>query len=386
MLKVVTMVEPVGGHGGNEFYDFGLCEYLARSGVTVNLYTCCETRLDTKHSFSFRVNKFFRGIYGDGNKLLRGARYLVGSLRSALHSKRAGAQIAHFHIYHFSVLELLNVLLFKLSTGRVVCTIHDVQCFERYGSEREAHIGWKTRLILKLSDRLIVHSQFAYRSLVEIGVPQQRLSLVPHGDTDFVYNHSPLDRGAARRKLGIGHDDLLVLFFGQIKAVKGLDVLLRSVPHLRPEVRVLVVGKCWKQEIASYNRIVEELKIGDRVEFVNEFVENEDVPCYFWASDIVCLPYKKIYSSGVLYRAMDYRSAVVCSDLEPFKLAVEHRQTAMIFRSEDPESLARNINELAQDEELRLRLRDQAKERVDSNFAWPVVAQATRRVYDGLLA
>ena len=34
----VAMVEPIGGHRGNEFYDFGLCKSLQEVGVDVSLY------------------------------------------------------------------------------------------------------------------------------------------------------------------------------------------------------------------------------------------------------------------------------------------------------------------------------------------------------------
>jgi len=32
-----AVIEPVGGHGGMDYYDFGLCEGLTKAGVSVAL-------------------------------------------------------------------------------------------------------------------------------------------------------------------------------------------------------------------------------------------------------------------------------------------------------------------------------------------------------------
>jgi len=39
----VAQLEPVGGHGGMDYYDFGLCQGLSEAGVDVVLHTCDET-------------------------------------------------------------------------------------------------------------------------------------------------------------------------------------------------------------------------------------------------------------------------------------------------------------------------------------------------------
>ena len=39
----IAMIEPVGGHGGAHYYDFGLARGLLAAGCRVSLYTCDET-------------------------------------------------------------------------------------------------------------------------------------------------------------------------------------------------------------------------------------------------------------------------------------------------------------------------------------------------------
>lgn len=379
----VAMIEPVGGHGGNEFYDFGLCEYLCYEDVGVTLYTTDETSLDTKHKFAFQTKKPFKKIFGDAPKLIRGLRYLWGTLNSIVDAKRSGAMIAHFHIYHFSTVELMNILLARLIGLACVSTVHDVQSFET--NNDKARISVLNRLGILLNKRLIVHSDLAYEELRYIGADQEKIKQVPHRDTDFLYSQDRVDQATARKTIGFKDDAIMLLFFGQIKRVKGLDILLSAIPYMDKRVHVMVVGKCWKQELSTYLELLDSENIKDRVTFVNSFIPNEMVPFYFWASDIVCLPYKKIYQSGVVLRALDYGSTIIASDLPPLKAMISDGETGLLFRSEDPIDLASKVNELATDKLKRDRLAKNAKAFVDHHYGWPIIAEATKAVYEEIL-
>src|SRR4051794_22373790 len=126
---ILSIVEPVGGHRGNEFYDFGLCKAIADERMDVTLYTCNETTLDTERNFNFQVKKFYHRIYGKAPKIIRGIRYVIGSFRTFFHAKKNGSRIVHFHLYHFAFREFLNLYLFRRSGFKVVTTVHDVESF-----------------------------------------------------------------------------------------------------------------------------------------------------------------------------------------------------------------------------------------------------------------
>jgi hypothetical protein len=68
--------------------------------------------------------------------------------------------------------------------------------------------------------------------------------MVPHGDSDFSTNQI-IDRTEARKQLNLPMDQKLVLFFGQIKKVKGLDVLLRAWAIVSDQRKM---QNCWWSE------------------------------------------------------------------------------------------------------------------------------------------
>ncbi len=175
----VAMVEPIGGHSGNDFYDFGLCKAIAEQGTELTFYTCDETDLDTKFTFPFRTEKPYRKIYGSDPVLLRGFRYAVGALKTAYDAARSKAAVVHFHVYHFAAREYLNFYLFHRKGIKIVATIHDIESFDKYGSDIDAG---KYDKFQRCIDQIIVHSDYAKLALKKYfpDFPDQKIHIVPH--------------------------------------------------------------------------------------------------------------------------------------------------------------------------------------------------------------
>ena len=378
----VSMIEPVGGHGGNEFYDFGLCEAIGKY-CDVKFYTCGETHLHEIYGLKTDTYKFYKNVYGSANAAIRGVRYAVGALKTAIHSKLNRAKIAHIHVYHFSWRELIVAALCKMLFIRVVATIHDVESFS------EDSQGWAASLkfikYFPFIDRYIVHSRFAYENLHNIsrGLIKSHLHIVPHGDTDFLYVNS-LSKAEARADLCIPADRKIILFFGQIKKVKGLDVLLDAFTAIAKTdslYHLWIVGRPWKVSGETIKDRIAELGIDEQVTLNMSYIKNEDVPKYFVAADIVALPYLKIYSSGVLLRALDYGAPVVVSDLEPLTDIIHDGENGRVFQSGDAAHLASVIKEIIDAPALLKKYMDAGKDTIAEKYSWDVVARETLAVY-----
>ncbi len=378
----VAMVEPIGGHSGNDFYDFGLCNALAAEGVRVVFYTCDETDLDRRFAFPFATEKPFKRIYGADPKLLRGFRYALGAWRAVQHARQQRLSLVHLHIYHFAAREYLNLMLFSSSRFRVVATIHDVENFETFGQTTNPKVY---RKFMNRIHRIIVHSDYAKASVEKYfqGFPSDHIHVVPHGDSDFLYQR-PASRSEARQRLGIPEHQPLVLFFGQIKKVKGLDVLLKAwamVLQQMPQAHLLVVGRPWKVEQHIFDQIIAERQLASSCTMHYRYVPNEIVPTYFAAADLVVLPYREIYSSGVMVRALDYGAAIVASDLQAFRNIIRHGHNGFLFRSEDENDLAEKIMMALSDEGRLARLRQEAKKTADEQFSWQVIGRQVAHIY-----
>jgi D-inositol-3-phosphate glycosyltransferase len=382
---IVSMIEPVGGHGGNEFYDFGLCEALGKY-CDVNFYTCTETSLHEKYNLKTKTYKFYKDIYGDSSMVIRGVRYFWGVVKTIIHTQKVHADIAHIHIYHFAWREFFVVFLCKIFFIKVVATIHDVESFSTNSDKLSTSLRF-----VKFSpfiDRYIVHSRYAYESLCGISreTIRNKVHIVPHGDTDFLYKDN-LEKQDARNKLAIPAGGKILLFFGQIKKVKGLDILIDAFADLSkedPAYHLLIVGRPWKIDGQRITDKISDLKISHRVTLNMSYVNNEDVPIYFVAADLVVLPYLKIYSSGVLLRAMHYRTPVVVSDLPPLTDIVHDGENGRVFRAGDSEHLKMVIRDVMNAPLLLKKYTAAGKKTIDEKYSWDIVARETMAVYKSI--
>ncbi len=212
------------------------------------------------------------------------------------------------------------------------------------------------------------------RALVELlGVPSVRALLVhsndpgrarrvaaraglPIGDR-LAFVHDPVydepaayrcDQRAARRELGLGGDDAVVLCFGALSRRKGAAVLLDACRRLtaRPAIRVLVAGA--GGDAAPDVRGA--LRGLPDVVCVERFLDDAAMASCFAAADVVALPYTGAYrdaTSGVLVQAALAGRPVVVPAIPPFADVVERHGVGRTYGCEDAADLARVLGEVA---------------------------------------
>ena len=338
----VAVIEPVGGHGGMNSYDFSLCRSLVKAGSRATLYTCDKT--DVTGDEGFPVKPCYRGIYGKSKAWRRGLRFVFGSFRAMRGARRDGYQIAHFHFFHVGPLELFNVLLARLFGLRVVITAHDVEAFKE-GLTIPAFNRWAYRS----ANRVIAHSQVAKRELIrELNVAEERVDVIFHGNYLEGVPATPT-REMAREHFGLSADKRVLLFFGQIKDVKGLDVLLNGFALARQadeSLHLLIGGRVWKTDFSKYAEIIHCHGLAPYCTLHIRYIPDAEVPYFYRCADLVVLPYLRIYQSGVVLQAMSYGSPALVSDIAGMLEAIDDESTGFVFRSQDPQHLAQRIGEI----------------------------------------
>ena len=118
-----------------------------------------------------------------------------------------------------------------------------------------------------------------------------------------------------------------------------------------------------------------------------EFIPDDETEVYFKAADVLVLPYRHIYQSGVLFLGHSFGLPVLAADVGSLKDEIVEGKTGFVFRPEDPVDLARAIEQyFASDlyanlNSRRREIRDYATER----HSWDVVGEMTMSVYASLL-
>jgi len=116
------------------------------------------------------------------------------------------------------------------------------------------------RLVMLGIDKVSTISEKMRRRIVEKGVPEDRVSMLPNwADTAFVRPLRHLNE--VRREFGADPDDVLVLYAGNMGEKQGLELVLDAAERLRERVKIrfAMVGAGAAQE--RLKRIAEERKL-----------------------------------------------------------------------------------------------------------------------------
>ena len=175
-----------------------------------------------------------------------------------------------------------------------------------------------------------------------------------------------------------------ILFVGRLEKRKGLRYLLDAYGKLKwdlPNTRLIIVGP-GNPDTESY-RIMSSHNLQD-VEFVGR-VSYEDLPRYYASADIFCSPATGSESFGiVLLEAMAAGKPVVASDIEGFRGIVTDGEQGLLVPKKDSDSLAKALEVLARDPELRRKLGGQGN-RSAKDYRWEVVASGVENYYNSCL-
>jgi glycosyltransferase involved in cell wall biosynthesis len=231
------------------------------------------------------------------------------------------------------------------------------------------------------------------RELVhEFNCDPSRITVIPFGINNSVPNTS-VTSSESRKLLGISENEKTLLFFGRIVPYKGLEYLISAFQGNLPSselYRLMVVGRPEKDCIQYFNEIQTRAlreRHSSQITWRIEYVADAETEIYFKAANVLVLPYRHIYQSGVLFLAYNFGLPVIASDVGGLRSEIIEGQTGFLCKPEDPLELARVIKEyFASDlfmrlDEHRPRIQKYAHER----YSWDAVGSRTVQVYEQLI-
>lgn len=243
-------------------------------------------------------------------------------------------------------------------------------------------------------DAVIAHSETGAGRLVnEIGLPPERVRVIPHGAFDYLTRlpeEKPLPPELAGDGRAGGSRPPVILFFGLLRPYKGIDVLIRAAGQLAtadgetaPEL--WIVGNP-RMDLSELMERASRLRL--EVRWLPRFIEDAEIPAIMRRADVLVLPYLDGEQSGVLYTGIAFGKAMVVSDVGGIGEVAREHGVARLVEPGDFELLGDELAGLvagpgaaAARAELEARCRAAAQ----GPFAWDGIARRTMDLYSELL-
>jgi len=373
-------------------YDQNLGCALAALGVEVELITAPPLFEAVEENACFPTKpQFFLSLGGPRKRLLqryallrqllRAITYPAGLWRTwkSLRERPPGI----FHVQWALFPELDVILLRKLrSRGwQVVYTAHDlITELARSG------VG-SPRRIYRETDAVVVHTESLKRTLLHhSGDAVCEVRRIPEGPSTFPLCRD-FSRAKARERLGTDAKAPHVLFFGMIKAYKGLPYLLRAWPRVLqefPHAKLVIAGEPMDPSV-SIDDLIDSQDIRHSTVTRLEYVPISEAQYLFYAADVVVLPYVHISTSGVVPLAFHYSRPVIATNVGGMPEIVEEGRTGFLVPPCRVPELADSICRGLRDPEMLAEMGRLGHERWEAEHSWPEVARQTAELYRSLL-
>lgn len=134
-----------------------------------------------------------------------------------------------------------------------------------------------------------------------------------------LYDHfgEIMDRAEAVKHLNLDPNYRYFLFFGLVRAYKGLDLLIDAFADERLRkypMKLLVAGEFY-DDPKPYLEQIEKHGLNDFVIIYNQYIKDNDVKYYFNIADIVVQPYKSATQSGVTQIAYHFEKPMLVTNV-----------------------------------------------------------------------
>ncbi|MEE2673792.1 MAG: glycosyltransferase family 1 protein [Myxococcota bacterium] len=232
------------------------------------------------------------------------------------------------------------------------------------------------RLALPRATGIVTPSHAAARVIAaQMGIPTDRLHVVPHGIDQVAFDEVPQP---------IAHERPFLFYPAALERHKNFEVLFEALQLLEdPAFEAWIAGseRLDPEYAASLRRRVRDMGIGNRVRFLGQ-VPYREILRYYRAATALVFPSALESFGHPLLEAMLSGTPIVASDLETFHEVAD--EVALFFPTADPRALAAAVTRVTAEPE-KTRARVERGHRRAADFTWSHSIDALCAVFEKAL-
>jgi len=374
----VCIIDPVGAKAGMDYYDLLLSNGLVENNTKVFLYSNFDYNENVIH-----YKKIFFNI--GVSKIAAITSNFIGFFKALIDAKKNKVDWIILHVFRAGMFDLFTFSLVKLMGFKLAAIVHDIESLDTLTIPiiRKTVIG-------VLPNKRIVHNQFSKIQLSKSisSTAANSPSVVPHVNFTSIFkkyhsNDSLLQSLRDNNQVLIDLDSIIIdliklkkpiiLFFGQIKKAKGLDILIDAISQCKTDVHLIIAGKLRNENWEKYSIQISSKNLGDKIIPIIRHITDEERDVLFAISKCVVLPYREIYQSGVLLMAMSFPVPVIASGLGPNRELINDNINGLLFETENASDLAQKIDKLVSGKIDTNQLKNQALLDIEKKFNYKEV-------------
>ena len=313
-----------------------------------------------EHREGYTVRRFSEWGRPFGNSITPG-------LFRELHRHQDDFDIVHAHS-HLYLSTNMAAVLSNFHETPLVLTNHGLFSQSAPAWFNESYLRTLGRFTFNAADRVLCYTATDEQRLREFGVSTP-VSLVNNGvDCE---KFSPTEESSNPPE---------ILFVGRLVETKGVEELLEAFARINIEARLRFVGGGPLRD--QLEKDVYQLGVSDQVSFTGQ-IPNDELPGVYAQSSVFALPSSREGLPRTVLEALACGTPVVTSDLPQLKPLIDG--VGMTVPQDDISALAKALEQVLSDSELRARFGSTGRKRVVEDYSWKETVRQTTAVYRELL-
>lgn len=232
------------------------------------------------------------------------------------------------------------------------------------------------------SDKIICGTRFQKRTMIEEGVPKEKISVVLGGVDCKIFKPLP-QRDEFRRALGV-EDKFVLLSLGRLSRKKGFYDSIKALAYLKniKDIVLLIAGD--GPERYNLNEFARNLSVQNKVKFLG-FVSSDYLPKIYNAADLFIAPFE---SKGrnmegfplVVQEALACGVPVITTITSGLPELVENNASGFLVPENSPQNIAEKIRELYENDKLRKKMGQNARKKAENLLDYEVAVDKIIRI------
>ena len=238
---------------------------------------------------------------------------------------------------------------------------------------------------LLLADAIVCPSAVTRAYIASLGVPREKVIVIPNGVDTKLFTPQPLNPPADRPT---------ILYIGTLTDWQGLSLLVEAMPAILSQIpsklRIVGRGRGWQRK--ELLKRAQKLGLGESVS-VEPAVPHHEIPALVAQADVCVAPLayndRNVTQGCCPIKIVEYMACarpVVAANLPVARELVRDGLDALLFTPDDPNDLARCVLMTLSDVTLAQRLAESAAKRARTRFSWREAQKKLLRVYERLIA
>jgi glycogen synthase len=339
-------------------------------------------------------------LFNDSDPKLK-AVFQTLSTNLQMNAEAIDADVVHCHTWYAHFAGIVAKLCYGVP---LVITTHSLEPLrpwkrEQLGNGYDAS-SWIEKTAIEMADALIAVSEETKEDVLKyFNVDEEKVKVIYNGIN--LQEYVTTSETDTLDEYKIDKTKPYVLFVGRITRQKGIIHLVNAIKYIDSETQiVLCAGAPDTKEIGEEmeSAVNEVQKTRKNVIWIDKMVTKKEIIQLYSHASVFCCP--SIYEPfGIInIEAMACDTAVVASAVGGIKEVVVHNETGLLIPVEQQASapfepvnpdkfakdLAKGVNTLIQNPELRKSMAKKGRERVEKYFDWIAIAKQVEALYKTL--